>query len=96
MRRDFQQPVPFDDRFADQAELAVLEVPDTAMDHVRGRTAGALAVISAFHERDINALECQITEGAHPVDATANNQHLRVRTLPQTVDGRAPGPRPGH
>ncbi|BCW54713.1 hypothetical protein StoSoilB19_20870 [Arthrobacter sp. StoSoilB19] len=66
------------------------------MDHVRGRTAGALAVISAFHERDIDALECQITEGAHSVDATANNQHLRVRTLPQAVDGRAPGPRPGH
>ena len=82
---DAQQPVAFDHRLLDQAELAVLEVPDAAVDHVRGRAAGSLAVVAALHEGDVHTLQGQVPERAHSVDAAADDQHLGMGPRPQLL-----------
>ena len=85
MGRDPQEPVAFDHGLLDEAELAVFEVADAAVDHVRGGAAGALAVVAALHERHVHALQGQVAERAHPVDAAADDQNLGVRPRPQLL-----------
>lgn len=89
MRSDSEQPVALHDRFLDQAEFAVFEVADAAVDHVGGGAAGSLAVVAAFHEGNVNALQREVTESSYAVDAAAYHQHLCMRTAPQMVDGTA-------
>ena len=74
---DPEQPVSFNHRFLDQAELAVLEVADAAMDHVRRSAAGTLAVVAAFDKGYVDALESEVAERSDAVDATADNEDLR-------------------
>ncbi len=85
MRCDPQEPVAFDHGLLDEAELAVFEVPDAAVDHVGGGAAGALAVVAALNERHVDALQCQVTERADPVDSAADDQNLRVPPRPQLL-----------
>ena len=82
VRCDAQQPVAFDDGFLDQAEFTVFEVADAAVDHVGRRAAGSLAVVAAFHEGHVHALQGEVAEGSDAVDAAADDQHLRVRPAP--------------
>ncbi|MCY1223697.1 hypothetical protein D9M72_358350 [compost metagenome] len=56
MGSDAQKPVALDDGLLDQPELTVFQVSDATVDHVRRCTAGPLAVVSAFDERNIDAL----------------------------------------
>ena len=76
MRRDLQQCVPFPHRLLDQAEFAVFQVADAAVDHVRGGTRGTLAVVAALHQRHVDALQRQVAKGRHSIDATAHDEHL--------------------
>ncbi len=84
---DPQEAVAFHHGFPHEAELAVFEVADAAVDHVRGCAAGALAVVAALHERHVDALQGQIAEGADPVDAASDDQHTGVGALPQVGHG---------
>ena len=92
VRSDLEEPVALSDGLVNQAELAVLQVADTAMDHVRGRPAGALAVVAAFHQGDVDSLHCQVPEGSYPVDAATDDEDLGVRPFAQPV-GRLAGNR---
>src|SRR5690606_9660454 len=83
VRSDLQQRVALLHRLVNQAELAVLQIADSAMDHVRAGTRSALAVIAALDQGYINPLHGQVAEGRYAVDATANNQNLRLRTFAQ-------------
>ncbi|MNW11295.1 hypothetical protein D3C71_2087160 [compost metagenome] len=56
MRRVAQQSVALDQRFPHQAELAVFEVAQPAMDHARQCRAGAGTEIVFLDEHDIDAL----------------------------------------
>ena len=80
-----QEPVAFDHGLLDEAELAVFEVPDPAVDHVGRSAAGALAVVAALHERHVHALQGQVPEGAHPVNSASDDQDLRVPPRPQLL-----------
>src|SRR5690606_27774843 len=80
---DFQQRVSLLHGFMDQAEFAVFEVADATMDHVGAGTRSALAVVASLDKRHINPLHGKVTEGCNSVDATANNQNLRLRTFTQ-------------
>jgi hypothetical protein len=78
MRCDPQQRVALGHRLVDQAELAVLEVADAAMDHVRrgrGRTAD---IVGPLRERHIHALHREVAEGRQAVDSPADDEHVGI------------------
>ncbi len=83
MRGDLQQRVPFLHGFVDQAELAVFEVADAAVDHVRGGARGALAVVAPFDQGDVDTLHGQVAERGDTVDAATHYQDLGSRALAQ-------------
>ncbi len=85
----FQQGVTLHDRFADQAELAVLQVADSTVDHMRGRSGGTLAVVAALHEGHVHTLKRKVTEGPGAVDAAANDQHLCLGIVFELPDRRS-------
>jgi len=95
VRGNLQQAVAFHHGLPDQAEFTVLEIPDAAVDHVRGSAACTLAVVAPLHQCDIHALQCQVTERAHSIDATSHHQYLGVGTAAQAVDRGAFGSRKG-
>ncbi len=79
MRRDPQQRVALGDGFVDEAELAVLEIPDAAVDHVGRRRRGAADEVAALDERDIDALQREVAEGRETVDPAADDQDIGIR-----------------
>jgi hypothetical protein len=89
VRRNPQEPVALNHGFLDQAELAVFEVADAAVDHVGRGTAGTLAVVAAFNKRDVDALQGEVAERPHTVDATADDEYLCRGPLLQCNDGVA-------
>jgi hypothetical protein len=81
-----QQGVALGDRFVNETELAVLEVADAAVDHVRGRGRRAADEVRPLGQRDIDPLQSEIAERGEAVDAPADDQHVRVRTRRQSVE----------
>ena len=69
MRGGPQQRVALRDRLVDEPELAVLEVADAAVDHVRRRRRRAAHEVVALDERDVDALHGEVAEGREAVDA---------------------------
>ena len=86
VRRGAQQGVALGDRLVDEAELAVLEIADAAVDHVRRRGRGAADEVVALDEGDVHALHGQVAEGREAVDPAADDQHVGVRALHQHVE----------
>ena len=74
VRRDAQEPVALGHGLSHEPELAVLEVADAAVDHVRGRPRGALAVVAALDEGDVDALQREVAEGADAVDPAPDDE----------------------
>ncbi|GAB3541126.1 hypothetical protein GCM10027403_32080 [Arthrobacter tecti] len=82
-----QQRVPFNHGLPDEPELAILEVPDTSVDHMRGRSGRALAVVAAFHQGDVDALKRQVTECSNPVYPSADDKNGGSRRILQLPYG---------
>ena len=86
VRRDADESVALLDRLLHEAELAVLEVADAAVDHVRGGRGGAGHEVVALDEHDVDALEREIAERGDAVDAAADDDDLGRRAGPEVGD----------
>ena len=75
-------------RFLHEAELAVLQVAHTAVDHVAGCRGGAADIVIAFDESDVDALQGEVAERRDPVDPTPDDQDIRMGTVLQGLDVR--------
>ncbi len=85
MRRIAQQTVAFQQRLAHQTKLAVFQVAQAAMHHVRGRRAGAGAEIALVHQQHAQTLQRQLAKDGDAVHARADDQDVDVRPLPQRL-----------
>ena len=86
VRRDAQQSVALGHRFVDEPELAVLEVADAPVDHVRGRGGCAADEVGPLGECDIDALHREVAQGRKPVDAPADDQHIGIRARRERLE----------
>ena len=86
MRRDAEQPVALLDRLLDESELAVLEVADAAVDHVRRRRGRARDEVAALDEHDVDALEGEVAERGDAVDAAADDDDLGTGAVAERGD----------
>ncbi len=85
MRRVAKEPVALDKRFPHQAEFAVFEIAQSAMNHARQRGAGAGTEIVFLDEHDIDALQRQLAKHAEAVDAAAEDADVHLRALAEPV-----------
>jgi len=83
-----QQAVALGERFLHQAELAVFEVAQAAVRHVRRGRAGPSAEIAPVHQQRVHAVEGQLAEDADAVDARADDEDRDIRLLPGGFEKR--------
>jgi len=57
--------------------------------HVARRRRGAAHVVAALDERDVDALQGEVTEGGDSVDAAADDEHICLRAVFEGLDVRA-------
>ncbi len=86
VRRVLQQAVAFVHRFVDEAEFAVLEVADAAVDHVGRRARCSGKVVASLDECDIDSLQCEVAERGNAVDSAADDQDVGGGSLAQLAD----------
>jgi hypothetical protein len=82
------EPVALGHRLLHEAELAVLQIPHTAVDHVAGCRGRAAHVVVAFHEGDVDALQREVAERRDAVDSTPDDENVRVGAVLQGLDVR--------
>ena len=90
MRRIAQQTVALQQRLAHQTKLAILQIAQTTMHHVRGRSAGAGAEIALVHQQHAQALQRQFAKDGDAVRARPDDQDVDVRPFPQGLQRRSP------
>ena len=74
MRGIAQQAVALVKGFPHQAEFAIFQVTDAAVQHVRGGHTGSGAEVFFVHQQHINALQRQIAKSADAVDASPDDE----------------------
>jgi hypothetical protein len=65
-------------RLADEAEVEVLQVAETAVDHLRGAAGGADGVVAALEQGDRVAARSGVEGDAGAGDAAADDDDLEV------------------
>ena len=93
--RVLQHQAAFAQRFIDQAELAIFQVADAAVQHVRGAGAGAAAKVAAFNQQRVDAVDGQVAQSADAIDAAADDQHGDFWLFAQRVQDRLALHQPG-
>jgi hypothetical protein len=83
VRRVLDEQVAFAHRLAHKTELAVLEVTDAAVRHVRGSRRPAGTKVRAFDQQHIHTVQGEFAEHANPVDAAADDQHGNFGVFPE-------------
>ncbi len=78
MRRDPPEHVALGRRLAHQADVALLEVADAAVDQLRAAAARAGPEVVALDQRHAEAAEGGVACHARPGDAAADNQQLEL------------------
>ena len=78
MRRHPQQHLALVQRLAHQPELAVLEIPQTAVDQLRGGRRSARREIVLFAQQDLQSAPGRIAGNAGAVDAAADDREIEV------------------
>ena len=74
------------ERFADQPELPVLQVPQAAVDHPRRLRARPRDKIRLVDQQAAHPLERQLTEQPSPVHPTAENENGDLRVFPDALE----------
>ena len=106
MGRVGQQAVALPQGFAHQAELAVLQIPEPAVDHARGIGGRAGGEIGLVQQEAVDAVQGQLAKKSDAVDAAAENDdgersprrdglELRLPSIHARASRRACPPRPG-
>ena len=91
MGRVEQHAVALAQGFVNQAELAVFQVADAAVQHVGGGRAGAAAEVAALDQEGVDAIQSQIAKCADAVDAAADDEHGDFGIGAEGVKGILPG-----
>jgi hypothetical protein len=78
-------------RLAHEAELAVLEVAQPAVDHARRGRGGASGKIRLVHEQRVDAVERELAQEAGAIDAAAEDEHVRREGLRGAQAGKGGG-----
>ncbi|CAH0252429.1 hypothetical protein SRABI128_02944 [Microbacterium sp. Bi128] len=86
VRGRLDQVVALGDGFLHETELAVLEVADTAVDHVARGRGGARDEVAALDEGDLHALEGEVAEGGDAVDAPSDDEDVEVVGVAERLD----------
>ena len=64
------------ERFSDEAELAVFEVAQPAVDHARRGRRGAGGEVGFVHEQSVDTIEREFTEEPRAVDPAADDCNI--------------------
>src|SRR5205823_9682848 len=76
MRRIADQRFAFGERFVDEAELAVLQIAQAAVDQARRARRRARAEVVALDEQRLVPVECRFARDAGAVDPAADNDDI--------------------
>jgi hypothetical protein len=78
MRRHPQQHLALAERHAHQAQRAMLQIPQAAMDQFRGCRRGARGQIVLLDEHDLEPAASAIAGDAGAVDAAADDGEIEI------------------
>jgi len=78
VRRQRDHQLALEQRFADQAEVEVLQVAQAAVNQLAGAARGPGGVVGAFEQRDAVAAACGIERDPGTGDAAADNYDIEV------------------
>ena len=83
MRRVGEQAIALPQGFAHQAEFAILQITQTAMEEAGGSTAGAGAEVTALGQDSRDSLQRQFSQCANADDTAADDEDLAALPLAQ-------------
>ena len=78
MRRQLHHQLSLQQRLTDQAEVEVLQVAETTVDHLRGAAGGADGVVAALQQCHRVAARSGVEGDAGAGDAAADDDDLEV------------------
>ncbi len=83
-----QEPVPFEEALVHEPELALLEVPEAAMDEFRGLGGGARGEVAPLDERGAVAACRRVERHAGAGHPAADHEHVELLGR-QPVEGES-------
>src|SRR4029078_11419788 len=79
--READEAPPLANRFADPSEIAVLEIPDPAVNHPKGMGRRRLDEVGPLDQRHRETPECGGPRPAYPKDPTTQNGKIELPPL---------------
>jgi hypothetical protein len=86
MRCEPQKCIALPQGFGHQAEFAVFQITQAAMDHPRGSSAAARGEIAALDQKNSQPLQGKITIGGDAIDTAADDHGVEITVLPDAME----------